>query len=102
MSNLPRFKVSVVTTVYNGISLYNNPDHIVRELMMCTSMFYMSTIWTVVSYYKGFRKVEVHEYKKKQYVIKSPNCIDTFCVLGYDVIFEICIAYLTFYNLFVL
>jgi hypothetical protein len=89
-------------TVYNTVTLYNNPDHIVRGLMMCTSMFYMSTIWTVVSYYKGFRKVEVHEYKNNQYVVKLPSCMDTFCILGYDVIFEICIAYLTFYNLFVL
>jgi hypothetical protein len=89
-------------TVYNGISMYNHPYHKVRGLMVYVSMFYMSTIWTIVSYYKGFRKVEVHEYKKTQYIVKQNISIDTFYVLGYDIIFEICIAYLTFYNLFVL
>jgi hypothetical protein len=89
-------------TVYNGLSIYNHPEHMTRELMMCASMFYMSTVWTVESYYKGFRKVEVQEYKNNQYVVKPTSYIDTFCVLGYDIVFEICIAYLTFYNWFVL
>ena len=88
--------------VYNGISLYNHPEHMARELMMCASMFYMSTIWTVVSYYKGFRKIEVQEYKNSQYIVKPNRIIDAFYILGYDVVFEICIAYLTFYNWFVL
>jgi hypothetical protein len=88
-------------TVYNGISLYNHPEHITRELMMCASMCYMSTIWTVVSYYKGFRKVEFQEYKNSQYIIHSNRIWDAFFILGYDVVFEICIAYLTFYNWFV-
>jgi hypothetical protein len=89
-------------TIYNGISIYNHPEHIARELMMCASMFYISSVWTIVSYYKGFRKVEVQEYNSNRYIVKQPNLIDTFCVLGYDVVFEICIAYLTFYNWFVL
>ena len=88
-------------TVYNGISMYNYPQHMFRGLMMCVSMFYMSTIWTIVSYYKGFRKVEVHEYKNTQYIVKPNNYTDVFCILGYDIIFEICIAYLTFFNWFV-
>jgi len=89
-------------TIYNGISIYNHPEHIARELMMGVSMFYISSIWTIVSYYKGFRKVGVQEYNGNRYVVKPPNFMDTFCVLGYDVVFEICIAYLTFYNWFVL
>ena len=88
--------------VYNGISLYNHPEHMARELMMCASMFYMSTIWTIVSYYKGFRIIEVQEYKNSQYIVKPNRIIDAFYILGYDIVFEICIAYLTFYNWFVL
>lgn len=88
-------------TVYNGISMYNYPQHMFRGLMMCASMFYMSTIWTIVSYYKGFRKVEVTECKNAQYIMKSHNYMDVFCILGYDIVFEICIAYVTFFNWFV-
>jgi|UniRef100_A0A6C0IPG5 hypothetical protein len=89
-------------TMYNGISMYNHPEHIPREILMCVSMLYMSSIWTVVSYYKGFRKVEVQEYKNNHYIIKPTRTVDVFYILGYDVVFEICIAYLTFYNWFVL
>ena len=89
-------------TVYNGISIYNHPEHMSREISMYASMFYMSSIWTGVSYYKGFRKVEVQEYKDAQYIVKPQNYLDAFYVLGYDVLFEICIAYMTFYNWFVL
>jgi hypothetical protein len=89
-------------TVYNAVTIYNNPEHIYREATLCASMIYISSIWTLVSYYKGFRKVEVYEYKKSQYVIKQNITLDTIYVFGYDIIFEICIAYLTFYNLFVL
>jgi hypothetical protein len=89
-------------SVYNGITIYNHPEHMSRELMMCTSMFYMSTIWTVVSYYKGFRKIEVHEYKNTYYIVKPNSIIDVFYILGYDIVFEICMAYLTFYNWFLL
>ena len=89
-------------TMYNVVSLYNNPEHLYRASMLCASMIYMSSIWTIVSYYKGFRKVEVIEYVNSQYITKPNIWLDAFYVLSYDVLFEICIAYLTFYNLFVL
>uniref|UniRef100_A0A6C0LW06 Uncharacterized protein n=1 Tax=viral metagenome TaxID=1070528 RepID=A0A6C0LW06_9ZZZZ len=88
--------------VYNGVSLYKYPEHFYREARLCASMIYISSIWTIVSYYKGFRKVEVHEYEKPIYIVKKNINLDTFYVFCYDILFEICIAYLTFYNLFVL
>ncbi len=89
-------------TMYNVVSLYNNPEHLYREAKLCASMIYMSSIWTIMSYYKGFRKVEVIEYINAQDIVKKNIYLDTFYVLSYDILFEICIAYLTFYNLFVL
>ena len=65
-------------------------------------MFYMSTIWTIMTYIKGFRKVGSLEYRNNNYYIGDNNKRDTLFVLGYDVIFEICSAYLTFYNLFII
>ena len=35
------------------------------------------------------------------YTCKSDNLLDAFLILGYDVVFEIGIAYITFYNIFI-
>jgi len=91
-----------IVTIYNISCLYRYPEHNYRSLTMCISMFYMSTIWTIMSYYKGFRKVEVMVYNNYQYTSMVGDISYSIYVLGYDVIFEICSAYLTFYNLFII
>ena len=65
-------------------------------------MIYISSIWTIIAYYKGFRKVEVHEKEGDHYNVIQNNMLHAFFILGYDVLFEIGIAYLTFYNWFIL
>ena len=76
--------------------------------MMFLSMIYVSSIWTFFTWLKGFRTVEVYIKNNKpiienqQYNKKLINKIDTFLILGYDVIFEIGVAYMLFYNLFIL
>lgn len=90
-------------TVYNAITIYHNPEHVFRVAMMFLSMVYISSIWTYVSYKKMFRNVETEmldDNKKYSIVISSKNTV--FNVLIYDVIFEIGIAYITFYNLFII
>lgn len=89
-------------TVYNGIMLYYNPSHLYRSLNMFLSMIYISSIWSVVSYIKEFRKVEVQIYSIDKYVVRKDTLLDAFLILGYDVIFEIGIAYITFYNMFII
>jgi hypothetical protein len=91
-----------IVTIYNISCLYRYPEHNLRSFKMCISMFYMSTIWTIMSYIKGFRKVSSLEYRNNNYYIGDNNKRDTLFILGYDVIFEICSAYLTFYNLFII
>ena len=91
-----------IVTTFNIYCIYRYPEHIVRSLKMTLSMFYMSTIWTIISYIKGFRKVISLEYKNNNYHIGSSIERDAFFVLAYDIIFEICSAYLTFYNLFII
>jgi hypothetical protein len=88
--------------LYNGIIIYYNPAHFYREMNMFASMTYISSIWTIVSYYKEFRKVEVHIQNLSGFHIKNSTWLDAFYVLSYDVFFEIGIAYLTFYNIFIL
>ena len=46
-------------TIFNVWVLINNPSNFYRELNMFMSMIYISSIWTVISYYKEFRKVEI-------------------------------------------
>lgn len=89
------------STLWNGIIIYYRPHHIMRVFKMFLSMIYISSIWTYISYYKGFRQVEVHIKENNHYYIKGKNWIDPFFILGYDVIFEIGIAYITFFNLFI-
>ena len=88
-------------TFFNVWVIVNNPSHFYRELNMFLSMVYISGIWTIVSYYKEFRKVEVCLYNDDKY-IKQDNLMDAFLILGYDVVFEIGIAYITFYNMFII
>jgi hypothetical protein len=87
--------------LFNTWIIMNNKSHFYRELNMFASMIYISSIWTIISYYKNFRKVEVHLYNNDKYIRKKENWIDAFLILGYDVIFEIGIAYITFYNMFI-
>lgn len=89
-------------TMFNVWVIINNPSHFHRELNMFISMVYISSIWTIISYYKEFRKVEVYLYNNNNYTYKQDNLIDAFLILGYDVIFEIGIAYITFYNMFII
>lgn len=89
-------------TIFNTWMMINNPSHFYRELNMFVSMIYISSIWTVISYYKDFRKVEIYIHNNNEYIRKSDNLMDVFFILGYDVIFEIGIAYLTFYNMFII
>lgn len=88
-------------TLWNGVILYNHPHHITRAFNMFMSMIYITSIWTYVSYCKEFRQVEVYIKENNHYKIKEQNCVDAFFILGYDVLFEIGIAYITFYNLFI-
>ena len=89
-------------TIFNTWIIINNPSHFYRELNMFISMVYISGIWTIISYYKEFRKVEVFLYNNNNYTRKPDNLIDAFLILGYDVVFEIGIAYITFYNMFII
>ena len=89
-------------TIFNTLVLLNNPSHFYRELNMFMSMVYISSIWTIISYYKEFRKVQVHLCNDNKYICRSDNLLDAFLILGYDVVFEIGIAYITFYNIFII
>ena len=90
-------------TIYNAITLYNNPEHFMRQANMFLAMIYVCSLWTIIAYYKNFRKVEIEIMREDgEYVSKPPTFIDTFLILGYDVIFEIGIAYITFYNWFIM
>ena len=80
-------------TLYNIYMMYLYPEHIYRQLKMVLTMVYFCSFWTFFAWYKGFRIVEVND--------KFASNWDTFLVLAYDIIFEIGIAYLTFYNLFI-
>ena len=65
-------------------------------------MTYVCSIWTYIAYKKGFRTVETHIIGENGTIIKPGDEFDALFILGYDVIFEISIAYLTFFNWFVL
>jgi len=85
-----------LVTLYNSVKLYLNPSHIERAMKMFFIMIYVSTFWTLIAWYKGFRNVIVYKQilTKKIDIVNNYN---TFFVLGYDVIFEIGMAYLFFY-----
>ena len=90
-------------TLYNAATLYYNQRHLYRILNMFLSMIYISSIWTYVSYKKMFRNVETESINNKtnEYELDTSTNKTVFNVLAYDVIFEIGLAYITFYNLFI-
>tara|TARA_B110000438_G_C15735482_1_gene616137 strand:+ start:204 stop:986 length:783 start_codon:yes stop_codon:yes gene_type:complete len=100
-------------TIYNIKSLYQYPEHIYRQLAMFSIMVYICSFWTFFLWYKGFRTIEIH-IKNTSYAITNTNnslqpyykkditCSDTFYILAYDVFFEIGVAYILFYNLFLI
>ena len=100
-------------TVYDVYMLYHNPEHIQRQLSMFFIMTYICSIWTFFAWYKGFRTIEVHEKKPhyhlndsstalNEYYTKPVTISDTFFILSYDIFFEIGVAYMLFYNLFII
>lgn len=89
-------------TLYNLIKLYQYPEHFQRQFNMFFVMTYVCSIWTYIAYKKGFRTVETHIKSKTGTIIKPGDNMDALLILGYDVIFEISLAYLTFYNWFIL
>ena len=93
----------IAITIYNLVMLYFNPSHLIRQIKMILAMVYFCSFWTFFTWYRNFRTVEMEELNfDKKYVIKRITNLEIFLVLAYDVIFEIGIAYLTFYNLFIL
>ena len=98
----PSVLLMSIITLYNLRTIILNPSHYVRQRNMFLTMIYISSIWTSIAYYKGFRKVEVQIKEDNRYIVKSPSHLDALCILGYDVFFEIGMAYLTFYNWFIL
>jgi len=88
--------------LYNMYTLYQYPVHFQRQFNMFFVMTYVCSIWTYIAYKKGFRTVEKHIIHNNVKIIRPGDDIDAILVLGYDVIFEISIAYLTFYNWFIL
>ena len=64
-------------------------------------MVYVCSVWTYIAYKKAFRVVETHYIQNSSTIIEKKSIMNTIFVLGYDVFFEIGIAYLTFYNLFI-
>lgn len=94
--------IMIIITLYNLKTIVQYPLHYQRQCNMFLTMIYISSIWTYIAYYKGFRKVEIHEKEGDNYSVKPFSHLDTLYILGYDVLFEIGIAYVTFYNWFIL
>lgn len=88
--------------LYNMYTLYQYPEHFQRQFNMFFVMTYVCSIWTYIAYKKGFRTVEKHIIHNNVKIIRPGDDMDAILVLGYDVIFEISIAYLTFYNWLIL
>ena len=100
-------------TGFNTIMLFIHPEHFYRQLRMFFTMIYVSSIWTLCAWYKGFRttivQIKNEDYdvnaivgsgsSLQEYFIKRVNLFDTLCILGYDILFEIGIAYMFFYNI---
>jgi len=89
-------------TLYNFKTFYLYPIHSFRQLKMLFIMIYVSSFWTLIVWYKGFRTIEVYIQDKQNYeIIIRKNGLNTFYILSYDVIFEIGMAYLFFYNILI-
>lgn len=96
--------ISLMTliTLYNCNSLYLYPNHFYRQMKMFLVMIYICSFWTFAVWYKGFRTVEVYVNDKHgNEIIEKYNILNTFFILSYDVIFEIGMAYLFFYNILI-
>lgn len=92
-------------SVYNAITIYYNQSHLYRIITMFLSMIHISSLWTYVSYKKKFRNVEteiINDNDGKNYSLIDTSKNTIFNVLMYDILFEIGIAYVTFYNLFII
>jgi hypothetical protein len=85
--------------IFNIHTMYSNPEHIYRQICMLAVMIYLSTWWTLAVWYRGFREVAVDDNVYSDIIVKKASRHDTAMVLAYDVIFEIGIAYLSFYGL---
>ena len=106
-------------TVYDIRCVYLHPEQSSRQFSMFFIMIYICSFWTFFTWYNGFRTIEIHINDSNNdtnndtnisncnttviqtYNIKPITNIDTFYILAYDVIFEIGIAYMLFYNLFI-
>lgn len=88
-------------TIYNAYELYLRPNQLNRQIRMLFVMIYVCSIWTYIAYIKRFRGVESHYTIHGNTVIEKKRIVNTFLILGYDVLFEIGVAYLTFYNWFI-
>jgi len=109
-----------IVTLYNMQKIYYYPSHNTRQAYMFAVMVYICSFWTFFAWVFKFRQVEVYTKKYIENIENNKNIedneypynvlqpynnhgtrLETFSVLAYDVIFEIGIAYLTFYNLFI-
>jgi ABC-type molybdate transport system substrate-binding protein len=88
-------------SAFNIHTMYFNPEHICRQICMLAVMIYLSTWWTLAVWYRGFREVAVDDNVYSDIIVKKASRHDTAMVLAYDVIFEIGIAYLSFYSLLI-
>jgi len=95
-------------STFDIIMLWKHPEHIYRQMAMLSVMVYICTWWTFIAWYRGFRSVEVHvkqdirENGQQEYITKNNTITDVFAILGYDVLFEVGISYLIFYNIFLI
>jgi hypothetical protein len=107
--------VSYISTVtlYNIHHYWYYPEHQLRQTYMFATMIYICSFWTFFAWLFKFRQVEVHTKNKnriddteypynivQKYNIHPATNMESFCVLAYDIIFEIGFAYVFFYNLF--
>jgi hypothetical protein len=88
-------------TLYNVYNLYLYPNQLNRQMRLLFVMVYVCSIWTYIAYLKGFRGVESRCIINGKTVIEKKSIMNTFLILGYDVFFEIGVAYLSFYNWFI-
>jgi hypothetical protein len=103
INTLPSLTIMTSISLYNSLSFYLHPQHRIRQIYMFATMIYISSIWTIIAYYKNCRSVEVFiKDKNEQYILQKTSYYHALLILGYDVFFEIGIAYLTFYNWFIL
>lgn len=100
-SNGSLFLMNLITC-YNIKTFYMYPDHFLRQMKMLFTMIYVSAFWTFIVWYKGFRTVEVYiKNEQDQEIIQKKNDFNALFILSYDVIFEIGMAYIFFYNILI-